>query len=200
MRPKADPMTDRGHLFVVSAPSGAGKSTLCNAVRERFPDIHYSVSATTRPPRPGETDGVDYHFVTEAEFQEGIERGRWAEWAVVHGNYYGTSVEGLREALESGTDILLDIDVQGAKQIVERFPEAVTIFIMPPSLETLRERMTSRGTDSPEVIDRRVDNARAEMAARDRYRHVIVNDNLPDAKAAILEIVARARRDDPAGG
>jgi guanylate kinase len=200
MRPKADPMTDRGHLFVVSAPSGAGKSTLCNAVRERFPDIHYSVSATTRPPRPGETDGVDYHFVTEAEFQEGIERGRWAEWAVVHGNYYGTSAEGLREALESGTDILLDIDVQGAKQIVERFPEAVTIFIMPPSLETLRERMTSRGTDSPEVIDRRVDNARAEMAARDRYRHVIVNDNLPDAKAAILEIVARARRDDPAGG
>jgi len=193
-------MTDRGHLFVVSAPSGAGKSTLCNAVRERFPDIHYSVSATTRPPRPGETDGVDYHFVTEAEFQEGIERGRWAEWAVVHGNYYGTSAEGLREALESGTDILLDIDVQGAKQIVERFPEAVTIFIMPPSLETLRERMTSRGTDSPEVIDRRVDNARAEMAARDRYRHVIVNDNLPDAKAAILEIVARARRDDPAGG
>ncbi len=200
MRPKADPMTDRGHLFVVSAPSGAGKSTLCNAVRERFPDIHYSVSATTRPPRPGETDGVDYHFVTEAEFQEGIERGRWAEWAVVHGNYYGTSAEGLRETLEAGADILLDIDVQGAKQIVERFPEAVTIFIMPPSLETLRERMTSRGTDSPEVIDRRVDNARAEMAARDRYRHVIVNDNLPDAKAAILEIVARARRDDPAGG
>ena len=192
-------MSERGHLFVVSAPSGAGKSTLCNAVRERFPDIHYSVSTTTRPPRPGETDGVDYHFVTESEFKEGIERGRWAEWAVVHGNYYGTSAEGLREPLENGTDILLDIDVQGANRIVEQFPDAVTIFIMPPSLETLRERMTSRGTDAPEVIDRRVDNARAEMAARDRYRHVIVNDHLPDAAAAILDIVARARRDDPPG-
>ncbi len=192
-------MSERGHLFVVSAPSGAGKSTLCNAVRERFPDIHYSVSTTTRPPRPGETDGVDYHFVTESEFKEGIERGRWAEWAVVHGNYYGTSAEGLRETLENGTDILLDIDVQGATRIVERFPDVVTIFIMPPSLETLRERMTSRGTDAPEVIDRRVDNARAEMAARDRYQHVIVNDHLPDATAAIIEIVARARRDDPPG-
>ncbi len=192
-------MSERGHLFVVSAPSGAGKSTLCNAIRERFPDIHYSVSTTTRPPRPSETDGVDYHFVTEAEFQEGIERGRWAEWAIVHGNYYGTSAEGLRESLEAGTDILLDIDVQGAQQIVERFPDAVTIFIMPPSLETLRERMTSRGTDAPEVIDRRMDNARAEMAARDRYQRVIVNDHLPEATAAILEIVARARRDDPPG-
>jgi guanylate kinase len=182
-----------GLLFIVSAPSGAGKSTLCRAVLERFPDLLYSISYTTRRPRNGEQDGLDYYFIAEGDFETGIAEGRWAEWALVHGHYYGTSAEFLDQGLAAGRDILLDIDVQGTRQILQRHPEGVTIFIMPPSLEVLRRRLESRGTDSTAVIFIRLDNAEKEMAQKDLYRHVVVNDRLADAKARLIHIFEKYR-------
>jgi guanylate kinase len=134
----------KAFIFIISAPSGAGKTTLRKAALAAFADMRYSVSFTTRAPRPGEENGQDYVFVTAPEFEAGIRDGRWAEWARVHGNYYGTSADVLAQSLASGCDILLDIDVQGAQQICARFPGSVTIFIMPPSLEVLRQRLVSR--------------------------------------------------------
>ncbi|MCU0563239.1 MAG: guanylate kinase [Desulfobacterales bacterium] len=183
----------RGTLFVLSAPSGAGKTTLRRAVLARFPGMTYSVSTTTRPPRPGEVDGRDYVFIPPAEFEAGIREGRWAEWAQVHGNYYGTSAQTLREAAEAGTDVLLDIDVQGARQIAQRFPECVTVFIMPPSFEALAQRLTARGTDSPESVALRLRNARQEMEERHWYRHIVVNDELATAVEELSAIIASYR-------
>jgi guanylate kinase len=177
------------HLFILSAPSGAGKSTLGAALRRRYPQLGYSVSYTTRPPREGEQNGVHYHFISPVEFEAGIETGRWAEWARVHGNYYGTPAAALERYLAQGISVLMDIDVQGADQIVKRFPDAVTIFIMPPSLEALRQRLEGRGSDSPEVIATRLRNAEAEMAARQRYRHVILNDDLRQASAELIYLI-----------
>jgi guanylate kinase len=179
----------KAFIFIISAPSGAGKTTLCKAALAVFADMRYSVSFTTRAPRPGEENGRDYVFVTAPEFEAGIRAGRWAEWAQVHGNYYGTSADVLAQSLSSGCDILLDIDVQGAQQICARFPESVTIFIMPPSLEVLRQRLVSRGTDRPEVIAMRIENAEREMAQRDVYRHVIVNDDLETAITELIHII-----------
>jgi guanylate kinase len=179
----------KAFIFIISAPSGAGKTTLCKAALAAFADMRYSVSFTTRAPRPGEENGRDYVFVTEPEFEAGIRGGRWAEWARVHGNYYGTSADVLEQSLASGCDILLDIDVQGARQICARFPESVTIFIMPPSLEVLRQRLVSRGTDRPEVIAMRIENAGREMAQRDVYRHVVVNDDLETAITELIHII-----------
>ncbi len=180
----------RGILFVLSAPSGAGKTTLRRAVLARFPEIAYSVSTTTRSPRPGEVSGRDYVFITREEFEAGIREGRWAEWAQVHGNYYGTSARTLREAAEAGTDVLLDIDVQGARQIRRMFPESVTVFIMPPSFEVLAQRLTARGTESPAAIQLRLRNARQEMEERHWYRHVVVNDELATAVEELSAIIA----------
>lgn len=177
-----------GSLFIISAPSGAGKSTLCQAVLEQFPDLVYSISYTTRPPRGEEQNGRDYHFIGKKAFEKGIEQGRWAEWAEVHHNYYGTSAEFLDRELAAGRDILLDIDIQGTRQILQRYPEGITIFIMPPSLETLKSRLKARGADSPEVIAVRLNNARDEMDRKDSYRHVIVNDHLPDAVSELIAI------------
>jgi guanylate kinase len=182
-----------GILFVISAPSGAGKSTLCHAVRNRFPDLLYSISHTTRKPRQGEQDGVDYHFVNKEDFEAGIAESRWAEWAQVHGNYYGTPAGFLDGSIAAGQDVLLDIDVQGARQILERYPDSVTIFIMPPSLEVLRNRLESRGADSPETIDIRLKNAQLEMTHKDLYRHVIINDHLQDAVAEMIALLEKYR-------
>ena len=179
-----------GHLFVVSAPSGAGKTTLCQAARERLPELVYSVSSTTRQPRAGEVEGRDYFFVSEARFEQGIADGSWAEWARVHDNYYGTSARFLEDHLAAGRDVLLDIDVQGAKQILERYPEAVTVFIAAPSLDVLRQRLMTRGSDAPEVIELRLKNARDEMACQDMYRHVVVNDDLAAAIERFVDILA----------
>ena len=180
----------RGRLFILSAPSGAGKTTLCQALRERFPDLKYSVSSTTRPPRKGECDGVDYFFVTREDFCNRLEKGGWAEWAEVYGNFYGTSAAFLDRALAAGEDVLLDIDVQGTRQILRMYPDCVTIFIMPPSLEALRQRLEKRGTDSPEVIAKRLVSAREEMAQKGLYRYVVVNDHLPDTLAELTRLVA----------
>lgn len=182
-----------GFLFIISAPSGAGKSTLCRAVRDHFSDLVYSVSYTTRSPRSGEQNGVDYHFIVKDEFEKGIASGRWAEWAEVHDHYYGTSADFLDGELSVGRDILLDIDIQGTRQILQRYPDGVTIFIMPPSLETLKSRLQSRDTDSPEVIAVRLKNAREEMAQKDLYRHIITNDRLTDAVAELIAIFEKYR-------
>ena len=181
MKPK------RGHLFIISAPSGAGKTTLAKAVLQQFTDMLYSISYTTRKPRAEERDGVDYHFISKQDFKKGINKGRWAEWAEVYGNYYGTSAEFIEKSLSSGCDILLDIDVQGTLQILKHYPDSVTIFILPPSMNALRKRLEMRGSDSKAVIERRFVNARKEMAQKKLYRHIIVNDKL---SAAIEEIGA----------
>jgi guanylate kinase len=184
-----------GCLFVISAPSGAGKSTLCKILLERFPDICFSVSHTTRKPRSGETDGKDYYFISKDEFVKGTETGRWTEWAEVHGNFYGTSAEFLDKSLNAGNDILLDIDVQGTLQILRQYPDSITIFILPPSIEILRDRLKSRSTDTPEVIAWRLSNAEKEMAQKDRYRHIIVNDRLSETAGELISIIERYRSD-----
>lgn len=184
----------RGRLFVVSAPSGAGKTTLCHRVRRHFSDLAYSVSYTTRKPRTGEEHGRDYFFISVEEFEAGIQSGRWAEWARVHGNLYGTSAQWIGQTMAAGRDILMDIDVQGAEQIVQRFPEAVTIFIRPPSLEVLEQRMRQRGTEEEAVIAVRMANARQEMARQPMYRHVLVNDDLETAVAHFVALLESYRK------
>lgn len=180
-----------GNLIVLSAPSGAGKTTLCRAIRDRFPEMRYSISHTTRSPRPGEAEGVDYFFISEEEFQTDIQKGIWAEWARVHDNYYGTSMAFLNKTLASGADVLLDIDIQGARQILEKYPDAVSIFIMPPSLEILLQRLQGRGTESGAVIEKRMMNARKEIAQSRFYQYIVVNDDLEDAKQELFSIIQR---------
>ncbi len=180
-----------GHLFIISAPSGAGKSTLCNILLERFETMRFSISSTTREQRGTETDGVEYFFISEKDFTKGIENDKWAEWAEVHGNYYGTSSEFLDKTLASGCDVLLDIDIQGAMQITDRYPDSISIFIMPPSLDALRTRLESRGVDSKDVIVRRLVNAEKEIAEKDRYRHVVVNNILSEASAELVSIIEK---------
>lgn len=178
-----------GNRFIISAPSGAGKTTLCGAIRHRFPDMRYSVSYTTRAPRAGEQNGIDYHFISQDEFKDRLARNLWAEWAEVHGNYYGTSAEFLEKTVADGKDILLDIDVQGARQILSRFPDSVAIFIMPPSMAALKDRLTGRGTDAEADIERRLKNAVQEMAQQNLYHHVIINDQLETAISEFTRLI-----------
>jgi guanylate kinase len=182
-----------GSLFVISAPSGAGKTTLCHDVRKRFPDMLYSVSYTTRSPRKGEKNAIDYHFISVAEFEKGITDGRWIEWAKVHGHYYGTSAEFLENNLALGRDILLVIDVQGTIQILAKYPGCITIFIEPPSMATLRHRLILRGLDSEGAIEQRLRNARDEMAQKNLYRHVIINDQLAAAAKDLTTLIEKYR-------
>jgi len=183
----------QGRLFIISAPSGGGKTTLSKAVVSRFNDIIYSVSYTTRSPRSSEQNGVDYYFIQRKDFEKRIESGHWAEWAEVHGNYYGTSAEFLDKGLDSGHDMLFDIDVQGTLQILGRYPDSVSIFIMPPSLETLRKRLEMRRTESRAAIKRRLLNAEKEMAQKGLYRHVIVNDQLSVSIEKLVAIIEKYR-------
>lgn len=183
--------SEQGHLFIISAPSGGGKTTLSKAVVNRFKDILYSVSYTTRSPRNSEQDGVDYYFIQKKDFEERIESGYWAEWAEVHGNYYGTSAEFLEKGLASGRDMLLDIDVQGTFRILGNYPDSITIFIMPPSLETLRKRLEMRGTESRTTIKKRLLTAEKEMAQKDLYRYIIVNDQLSVSIEKLVAIIEK---------
>jgi guanylate kinase len=188
--------TKSAHLYIIAAPSGGGKTTLCQEVRKRFPDMLYSVSYTTRKCRGGEQKGVDYHFVSKNDFENGIADGKWAEWALVHGNYYGTSAEFLDKGLSDGRDILLDIDVQGTRQVLKSYPDSVAIFIRPPSLEVLQQRLKARGTDSAESIAIRLRNAEKEMKQQDLFHHVIVNDQLPKAVTELISIIENYRKTD----
>ncbi len=181
------------HLFIISAPSGGGKTTLCCEVRKHFPDMLYSVSYTTRNPRKGEQDEIDYHFIDKNEFKTRIDDGKWAEWALVYGNYYGTSADFLDEGLIAGQDILLDLDMQGTRQLLKRYAECMAIFIRPPSLEALQRRLEARESDSAETIAVRLRNAEKEIAQQNLYHHVIVNDQLPIAIAELISIIENYR-------
>jgi len=185
---------NNGTLFVLSAPSGTGKTTICNQLRRLVSDLVFSVSSTTRAPRAGERPGIDYHFVTIAEFERKIEAGLWAEWARVHGNYYGTSAEFLDDALAKRQTVLLDIDVQGAQQIRKRYPDCVTVFMMPPSMEALQARLEARQTDNAATITKRLANARAEIAQKHRYHHIIVNDDLQMAVDEMIALISQYSR------
>lgn len=183
----------RGVPFVVSAPSGAGKSTLIRKVMGEMEGLGFSVSHTSRPPRTGEVEGVHYHFVDRPAFQRLIAGGTFAEWAEVHGNLYGTSFQALEAQLAEGSDVILDIDVQGALQIRSKVPAAVLVFIMPPSWEVLRIRLESRGLDEPSVIEERIRNAAGEMALAGRYDYLVVNDDLARACRELGSVVLAER-------
>ncbi len=182
-----------GNLFIISAPSGGGKTTLCKALLKRMPEMEYSVSYTTRKPRKAEKDGMDYHFITEATFRRRMAQGRWCEWAKVHDHFYGTDAGSVEQTISGGQDLLLDIDVQGTRQMIHRYPECITIFIVPPSMDTLKVRLQSRGTDSYEIIKKRLINAEKEMAQKDLYCHVIINDVLEMALKELETLIQEYR-------
>jgi guanylate kinase len=186
-------MARPGRLIVISGPSGVGKDTVLQALFRLDPHLRYSVSYTTRPPRPGEVDGVSYSFVDEPTFRRMIESGEFLEWAVVHGNLYGTSLPRVRGCLDRGEDVVLKIDVQGAAQLRGRVPEAIFIFLLPPSLEELRERLRARDSETDESLARREQDALNELAEAARYDHRVVNDQVERAAREILDIVAASR-------
>src|SRR5712692_5507604 len=183
----------RGTLVVVSAPSGAGKTTLSHEVRSLVPDLYYSVSYTTRAPRPGEINGTDFHFVSEAEFAAMRDRDEFAEWATVHGHLYGTPAKALESALARGLDVLLDIDTHGARQLRQRYPEAVSVFIMAPSMAELEARLRERNSDSPVDIARRLSRGREEIAAWRQYDYLIINRDVKDAVDQLATIIQAER-------
>lgn len=189
-----------GNVFLVVAPSGAGKSSLVNALLAQDPSIHLSVSCTTRAPRSGELDGKDYRFVTNDTFEQLRAGDQLLEWAQVHGNYYGTPRDAVDAAIRSGTDILLEIDWQGARQVERLFPRAVGIFILPPSIAALRDRLTRRGQDAPDVIERRIQGAAAEIAHASEFEYVIINQDFSVALQELSLIIgaARLRRENQA--
>ncbi|MDH5234034.1 MAG: guanylate kinase [Gemmatimonadota bacterium] len=171
-------MRRRSFPVVLSAPSGGGKTTIAQALLQRRDDVGYSVSCTTRAPRPGELDGVNYHFLSTEEFDARVARGEFAEWAEVHGNRYGTLRSTIERVMGEGKHVLLAIDVQGARQVVEAFPDAVTIFVVPPSVEVLVERLKARRSESAEALALRLRNAQVELREAERYQHVVENDDL----------------------
>ncbi len=186
----------RGDLFIVSSPSGAGKTTLIRRVLEDpriGGTLHFSVSHTTRPPRAGETDGVEYHFCNEASFRELEVAGGFLEWAVVHGNLYGTSRAEVEPRLAAGTDVLLDIDVQGARQVRSSVPEAVKIIVFPPSRQVLEQRLRARASDAADAVARRLAVAAKEMAEFGEYDYAIINDGLEPAVDELRSIIVARR-------
>lgn len=186
----------RGMLIVVSSPSGGGKGTLIRRVLKIVPNLGYSISFTTRAPRTGEANGVDYFFISPEEFEKGVAAKRFLEWARVHGNFYGTAHEQVEHELTVGRDIILEIDVQGAKSVHQLVPEALSVFILPPTYEVLRERLTARGSERPDDLALRLRNARAEVLHYSEFDYVIVNDKADTAAAQLASIVyaERARR------
>lgn len=188
----------RGHVFVIAAPSGTGKTTLCRRILDLDPELRLSTSHTTRRPRAGEQDGVHYHFVSETTFRELVQAGRFLEHAEYGGNVYGTSWQAIEGPLAAGRDVVLEIEVQGAAQVKQRIAEACLIFLLPPSLAVLEERLRGRGTDDEAVIQRRMALSDRELAAADLFDFAVVNDDLERAVADVLLVIraVRAGRED----
>ena len=193
---KIDPWhaPDAGTLFVVSGASGTGKTTLVRAALERIPGIEFSVSATTRPPRSGEIDGKHYHFLSDADFEAQVQNNEFLEWANVFGKRYGTLAGPVRGALNDGRSVLLEIDVQGAHQVRQHMPEAVTIFVLPPSIAALEKRLVERKSDAPDVIARRLSEARAEIERCGEFDYLVINDDLETAHDVFQAVVVAALR------
>jgi guanylate kinase len=180
---------------VLSGPSAVGKSTIVRCLRERIPDLHFSVSVTTRDPRPGEVDGVDYSFVTVERFQQLIDDGALLEWAEIHGGLHrsGTPAQPIRDATSAGRPVLIEVDLAGARAVKRAMPEALTVFLAPPSWEVLQSRLTGRGTETPDVMDRRLATARAELAAKDDFDRIVVNSRLESACAELVSLLVDPR-------
>jgi guanylate kinase len=182
-------------VFVITGPSGVGKGTLIRTLRERMPELELSVSATTRPPRPGEEDGVDYHFLTDADFERRVRAGEFVEHATYSGRRYGTLRAELERRLRAGHPVVHEIEVQGARQVRRTMPEALQVFIAPPSRDALRTRLVGRGTDDAEQVEARLRTADRELEAQDEFAHVVVNDRLDDAVDELTAIVRGALDD-----
>jgi guanylate kinase len=179
----------KGKLVVISAPSGTGKGTVINKLLKKQPDFAFSVSATTRKPRPGETDGIDYYFITKERFKEMIESNEFLEYAEYVGEFYGTPVKPIKECIDSGKTVILDIEVQGAKQVMAKDIDATTIFLVPPDMEELEKRLRGRGTDSDEKVASRLNRARQELEEKHHYDHIVINDNAAHAAKQILSLI-----------
>jgi len=178
-----------GKLFIISGPSGAGKSTILNHVLDSMPEVYFSISATTRAMRPGEVHGEHYHFISQEEFDRLAEEGGLLEYARYVGNSYGTPAEPIQEKLNAGINVLLDIEVQGAEQVKEKMPEAIAIFLSPPSLEVLETRLRDRGTDTEEKIKNRLETAKRELEQVERYDYLVVNDTIEQAVKEVESII-----------
>ena len=183
----------RGLLIVISGASGTGKGTVCKKILNDLPAVAYSISATTREPRPGETDGKEYYFLGRDEFKSWIADGKFLEYAQVYGNFYGTPLNKIEERLNRGEDILLEIDVQGALNVKKKCPEGIFIFLLPPSLEELKRRIKGRGTETPASLERRLKNAVAEIKIGLEYDYVVVNDTIENAAEKIKAILTAER-------
>jgi guanylate kinase len=182
-------MKEKGLIFVISAPSGAGKTTICRHLSQNRKKLKYSVSCTTRPRRAGEKNGIDYYFMTERDFKSSVKKHGFAEWACVHGHYYGTPRKALDTLLGRGIDVIMDIDVQGGLKIKRAYPEAVLVFVMAPSYRELERRLKARNKDSEQVIAKRMRNARLELKSLPRYEYLVINDKLKDAEADVASII-----------
>ena len=182
----------KGKLYIISGPSGAGKTTIYKRIFQKYPNILFSISYTTRKPRSNEKNAKDYFFVSKAEFLKGIENKRWAEWAQVHENYYGTCNKFLKKALLEGKNVLCDIDVVGANQLLQKYQDAITIFIMPPSISELKKRLEKRGEEDKEKIEIRVKNALKEIEKKDQYKHIIINDDIDKAANELFYLIEKS--------
>ena len=182
-------MQEKGKLFIISGPSGSGKSTIIEALLKKRPELRYSISYTTRPSRGNEKDGEDYYFISKNAFEERMRAGDFAEWAEVHGHFYGTSAAYIEKTLAKGKAILLDIDVVGAQKLLGRFPDATSIFVAPPTMDILERRLKARNTDSPAIVKKRLQNAEAEMAQAKDYDHIVINEDLAQAISTVEKIL-----------